>query len=62
MDDEKNEVLFRILQEDCAWKQTMDMGGYKVLFCSASSLACQMEVCVPFKFAVFFNRQEVKKG
>lgn len=62
MDDKKNKVLFRILQEDCEWKDKFKIGGNEVEVCRASDLACKQNLCMPFKFAVFFNRPEVKDG
>lgn len=62
MDDEKNKLLFKILQEDCEWKDDFGIKGTEGNVCRASFMACKQNLCMPFKFAVFFNRPEVKHG
>jgi len=55
MDDERNEKLFKIIQGECLWKNDMDFD-----LCYAVNLPCKMKNCMPFKFALFFNRPEVR--
>lgn len=53
MDDKKNKTLFRIISEDCEWKNHRDT-------CTACDKVCRQEHCMPFKFSLFFNRPEVQ--
>jgi hypothetical protein len=58
MDDTRNEKLFRILQEDCEWKIDEPLCNR----CAATKMFCRLKYCVPFKFALFFNRPEIQEG
>jgi len=60
MDDEKNKLIFKQLQEECEWVDELQMGGHSVVVCRASDLACKQKLCMPFKFMVFFNRPEIR--
>lgn len=62
MDDERNKTLFRNISDDCTWKSGKKLFGRFLNKCSASSLACCQENCTPFKFALFFNRPEIKNN
>jgi hypothetical protein len=59
MDDERNKMLFKILKDNCEWKDKFEVGGHNVLVCRASSLSCKQKLCMPFKFALFLNKPGV---
>lgn len=54
MDDKRNEMLFMVLSEDCEWRNHHGM-------CMACDKICKREFCMPFKFALFFNRPEIRR-
>ncbi len=60
MDDKRNAMMFQPLQEDCSWKiEGTDRGVDR---CWVTDKPCQLKNCEPFRFALFFNRPEVKNG
>lgn len=61
MDDKRNKMLFKILQDECEWKDDFEIGGHNVMVCGASNLSCEQKLCMLFKFAMFLNRPEVIK-
>lgn len=68
MDDDRNKKLFGVIQKDCMWRKELNYLVYiaeletNFKICSASNLTCCETNCVPFKFALFFNRPEIQKG
>jgi len=61
MDDTKNRMIFEDLKEDCKWNELRKIGGYDCDTCLVG-LECIQENCMPFKFAIYFNRPEIKHG
>lgn len=56
-DDKRNEHLFKIIQDDCEWRNTKKVP--KMITCKATKLLCEQKNCMPFKFCLFFNRHEI---
>jgi hypothetical protein len=66
MDDEINEMLFFTVSDDCEWVKIGDgkypLSTQHIKNCKATGMACNQKNCMPFKFAKFFNKPEVRRG
>jgi len=61
MDDKRNEMIFKILQKECEWSGKLGFGGEPELkICRAGGGVCNQKNCIPFKFALYLNRPEVR--
>jgi hypothetical protein len=57
MDDQRNKRFFEDLQSECEWRQKDES---KPRVCFASGMRCNQNMCMPFKFAIYFNRPETR--
>jgi hypothetical protein len=63
MDDQRYNMLFDIMKKDCKWRIKgwfYPLSVENRMHCTATQLDCNQENCMPFQFAKFFNRPEVK--